>query len=94
MITHAICTALTVIYIHMNGGIRTYLICHTFTVLHYVPSVFDDSTNVSPVQGLELRILYAAHKGDITRLQELLGQGCPINAQDEVSHIGGVSFQL
>ena len=58
------------------------------------PSVFDDTTIVSPVQGLELRILYAAGAGDIARLQELLGQGCPIDAQNKVSHIGGVSFQL
>ena len=58
------------------------------------PSVFDDSTIVSPVQGLEERILYAAQVGDLTKLQELLGQGCPIDAQDKVSHIGGVSFQL
>ena len=58
------------------------------------PSVFDDSTIGSPVQGLESRILYAAETGDIITLQELLGQGCPIDAQDEVSHIGGVSFQL
>ena len=58
------------------------------------PSVFDDSTIVSPVQGLEERILYAAEAGDITTLQELLGQGCSVNAQNKVSHIGGVSFQL
>ena len=58
------------------------------------PSVFDDSVIVSTVQGLELRILYAAEAGDIPRLQELLGQGCPIDAQDEVSHISVVSFQL
>ena len=58
------------------------------------PSVIDDSTIGSPVQGLEERILYAAEAGDITRLQELLGQGCPIDAQDKVSHIGGVSFPL
>ena len=58
------------------------------------PSVFDDSTIVSPVQGLELRLLYAAWAGDIAKLQELLEQGCPIDAQNEVSHIGGVSFQL
>ena len=58
------------------------------------PSVFDDSTIGSPVQGLELSLMYAARTGDITRLQELLGQGCPIDALDEVSHIGGVLFQL
>ena len=58
------------------------------------PSVFDDSTIGSPVQGMELSFLYAADAGDITRLQELLGQGCPIDAQNKVSHIGGVSFQL
>ena len=58
------------------------------------PSVFDDSTIVSPVQGLEERILYAARTEDIARLQELLAQGCPIDAQDKVSHIGGVSFLL
>ena len=58
------------------------------------PSVFDDSTIGSPVQVLELGFLYAANTGDITKLQELLGQGCPIDALDEVSHIGGVLFQL
>ena len=58
------------------------------------PSVFDDSTIVSPVQGMEFSFLYAAEAGDITKLQELLGQGCSVNALDEVSHIGGVSLQL
>ena len=58
------------------------------------PSVFDDTTIGSPVQGLELSFLYAAEAGDISKLQELLGQGCPIDALDEVSHIGGVLFQL
>ena len=58
------------------------------------PSVFDDSTIVSPVQGLELRFLYAAHAGDVTKLEELLGQGYSVNAQNKVSHFGGVLFQL
>ena len=58
------------------------------------PSVFDDTTIVSPVQGLEKRILFAAGAGDIAKLEELLGQGCSVNVQNKVSHIGGVSFLL
>ena len=53
-------------------------------------SAFDENTIVSPVQVLEYVFLVAARKGDLQKLEECLKQGCPVAAQDIVSHIGGV----
>ena len=40
---------------------------------------------MSPVQGLEYIFLDAAHKGDLSKVKDLLEQGCPVNAQNKVS---------
>ena len=55
-------------------------------------SAFDESTIVSPVQGLEYAFLVAAQNGDLQKLEECLKQGCPVAAQNIVSHIGGVPW--
>ena len=46
---------------------------------------FGQSSIVSPVQGLERGFLDAAYTGDLPRVKDLLEQGCPVNAKDEVS---------
>ena len=55
-------------------------------------SAFDESTIVSPVQGLEYVFLVAAQNGDLHKLEECLKQGCPVAAQNIVSHIDGVTL--
>ena len=40
---------------------------------------------MSPVQGLEHAFLDAANKGDVSRMKDLLDQGCPVDAQGGVS---------
>ena len=71
----------------------SFLICHNLQHWNVFCSAFDESTIVSPVQGLEYGFLGAAHNGDLHKLEELIEQGCPVTAQTIVSHFGGVIFQ-
>ena len=42
--------------------------------------------SVCLVQEMELAFLAAAKKGDLPKVKELIGMGCPTNAKDEVSY--------
>ena len=48
---------------------------------------------MSPEKELEYRFLAAAENGNIHRLQELLEQGCSVNAQNKESYLHRVPFQ-
>ena len=39
---------------------------------------------VSCIQGLQYAFLQAAYKGDLDKVKDLIGQGCPVNTTDEV----------
>ena len=41
---------------------------------------------VYPVQGMEAAFLYAAYRGDLPRVKDLISQGCPVDAKNEVSY--------
>ena len=36
------------------------------------------------IQGLQFAFLGAAGKGDLDKVKDLIGQGCPVNATDQV----------
>ena len=36
------------------------------------------------IQGLQYAILQAAQKGDLDKVKDLIGQGCPVNTTDQV----------
>ena len=36
------------------------------------------------IQGLQYGILKAAHKGDLDKVKDLIGQGCPVSTTDKV----------
>ena len=42
-------------------------------------------------------LLYAAYKGDLTKVKEIVGQGCPVNVKDKVNctstHYNRISLQ-
>ena len=39
---------------------------------------------MSPVQGLQFAFLQAAHTGDLEKMKDLIGQGCFVNAKNQV----------
>ena len=39
---------------------------------------------VSPVQGLQYAFLRAAKEGDLDKVRDLIGQGCPVSTTDQV----------
>ena len=39
---------------------------------------------LSPVQVLQYTFLRAAHKGDLDKVKDLIGQGCPVYTTDQV----------
>ena len=41
---------------------------------------------VYPVQGMETAFLEAALHGDLPRVKDLISQGCPVNAKNEVRY--------
>ena len=51
----------------------------------YCHSLSVSSIIVSPVQGLQHAFLDAANEGRLHRMNDLLDQGCPVDAQDGVS---------
>ena len=81
----------TVWLLSMYNG--AFLICRFLQHWNVFRSAFDESTVVSPVQGLEYGFMVAARNGDLHKLEEFIEQGCSVTAQDKVSHIGGVTFQ-
>ena len=40
---------------------------------------------VYPIQEMEKKLWVAAQKGDLAKVQEIVGQGCPVNVKDEVT---------
>ena len=48
------------------------------------------------VQGLQYAFLGAAGKGDLDRIKDLIGQGCSVNARDQVkfphAHINSITI--
>ena len=40
---------------------------------------------VYPIQEMEKELLDAAKEGDLTKVQEIVGQGCPVHVKDEVT---------
>ena len=55
--------------------------------------MLNESTIVSPEQGLEYGFLFAAQNGDVHKLKDFLEKGSSVNTQDKVSHINRVLFQ-
>ena len=93
MKTHATCTALYDYYLCINGVIPDMPLFTALECVSVLQSVLDESTTVSPVQGLEYGFLFTAQDGDVHKLEEFLVKGCSLDVQDTVSHIHGVLLQ-
>ena len=39
---------------------------------------------MSPVQGLQYAFFHSAKEGDLDKVKDLIGQGCPVSTTDEV----------
>ena len=49
---------------------------------------------VYPIQEMEKELLDAAEEGDLIKVKELVGQGCPVNVKDEVTACAHITPQF
>ena len=49
---------------------------------------------VYPIQEMEKELLDAAQEGDLIKVKELVGQGCPVNVKDEVTACAHITPQF
>ena len=49
---------------------------------------------VYPIQEMEKELLDAAQVGNLAKVKELVGQGCPVNVKDEVIALGHITTQF
>ena len=49
---------------------------------------------VYPIQEMEKELRVAAQEGDLTKVKELVGQGCPVNVKNEVTVLAHITIQF
>ena len=49
---------------------------------------------VYPIQEMEKGLWVAAQEGDLNKVKELVGQGCPVNVKDEVTALEHITTQF
>ena len=49
---------------------------------------------VYPIQEIEEELRVAAKKGDLNKVKELVGQGCPVNVKNEVTALAHITTQF
>ena len=49
---------------------------------------------VYPIQEMEKELRVAAQEGDLTKVKELVGQGCPVNVKNEVTVLAHITTQF